>query len=122
MISKKELTGVIIHIPYFDQEKEANMKNISELKGILGDFLDWNNARLTCFTHALVALFTVRTVNLREVAIAFSSPALASSRYPRLKRFFAQFRIDQVVLARWVFALFFSHADKLYLTIDRTKQ
>ncbi len=96
------------------------MKNISELKYILGDFLDWNNARLTCFTRALVALFAVRTVNLCEIAIAFSSQALVTLRYQRLKRFFAQFRIDQAVLARWVFALFFSHAEKLYLTIDRT--
>lgn len=40
------------------------MKNVSELKQILGDFLDWNNARLTCFTKMLVALLAVRTVNL----------------------------------------------------------
>lgn len=96
------------------------MKNVSELKQILSDFLHWNNARVTCFTHALVALFIVRTVNLREVAIAFSGKALITSRYQRLKRFFAQFRIDQVVLAQWVFALFFSHIEKVYLTIDRT--
>lgn len=96
------------------------MKDISELKSILSDFLDWNNARLTCFAHALVALFAVRTVNLREVSLAFSSKALVTSRYQRLKRFFAQFRIDQAILARWVFALFFSHLDKVYLTIDRT--
>lgn len=69
------------------------MKNISELKRILGDFLDWNNARLTCFTHALVALFAVRTVNLREVALAFSSAALVTSRYQRLKRFLRNFEL-----------------------------
>ena len=96
------------------------MKNVSELKQILGDFLDWNNARLTCFTQMLVALFAVRTVNLRELATAFSSRALLDSRHKRLKRFFAQFRIAQAVLAQWTFALFFSSTSKVYLTIDRT--
>ncbi len=60
------------------------MKNVSELTQILGDFLDWNNARLICFTHMLVALFVVRIVNLRELATAFPSRALLDSRYKRL--------------------------------------
>lgn len=96
------------------------MDKTSELKGILGDFLKWNNARLTCFTQILLALFSVRTVNLRELSIAFASNALIDSRYKRVKRFFATFKIDMDLIARWVFNLFFSKEDKLYLTIDRT--
>jgi hypothetical protein len=97
-----------------------DMNRTSELKGILGDFLKWNNARLVCFTQMLIALFAVRTVNLREIAVAFSSNAQIDSRYKRLKRFFGQFTIDLDVIARWVFKLFFSQSEKLYLTIDRT--
>jgi len=99
---------------------DIEMDKTSELKGILGDFLKWNNARLTCFTQMLLALFAVRTVNLRELAVAFVSNALIDSRYKRVKRFFATFKIDMDIIARWVFKLFFSEENKIYLTIDRT--
>ena len=99
---------------------DIEMDKTSELKGILGDFLKWNNARLTCFTQMLLALFAVRTVNLRELAVAFVSDALIDSRYKRVKRFFATFEIDMDIIARWVFKLFFSEEKKVYLTIDRT--
>ena len=96
------------------------MDRISELKAILGDFLNWNNARLVCFSQLLLALFKVRTVNLRELSIAFISDALIDSRYKRVKRFFATFKIDTNVIACWIFKQFFSNAPKLYLTVDRT--
>ena len=67
------------------------MDKISELKGILGESLLWNKARLDCFVRMLIALFIVRTVNLSEIAVAFSSKASVSSRYKRLQRFFRKF-------------------------------
>jgi hypothetical protein len=96
------------------------MNKISELKRILGENLPWNKARLDCFVKMLLALFVVRTVNLSEIAVAFSSKAAVSSRYKRLQRFFAQFKIDYTILARLIFKLFFSNTQKIYLTIDRT--
>lgn len=97
------------------------MDNVSELKGMLNGFLNWNNARLNCFSSMLLALFAVKTVNLREIAVAFTSQALIDSRYKRIKRFFARFEIDLDVIARWVFKLFvFSKDKQIYLTIDRT--
>jgi hypothetical protein len=95
------------------------MNRISELKDILGDFLDWNNARLSCFAAMVLSLFAVRTVNLREIAAGFLSDALLDSRYKRIKRFFAQFIIDKDAISRWAFKLFFTD-QKFYLTIDRT--
>lgn len=95
------------------------MKEISELKAILGDFLVWNKARLDCFTQMLIALFITRTVNLSELAVAMMSRAEISSRYKRLQRFFAQFRLDYIVIAKFIFNLFFS-GKKIYITIDRT--
>ena len=68
------------------------MDKTSELKDMLGDFFKWNNAKLTCFTQMLLALFAVRTVNLREIAVAFDSDALIDSRYKRIKRFFCTMR------------------------------
>jgi hypothetical protein len=68
----------------------------------------------------LFALFAVRTINLREIAVGFSSNAEIDSRHKRCKRFFAKFTINFDVIARWIFTLFFSDIKKLYITIDRT--
>ncbi|MES2998965.1 MAG: hypothetical protein V4700_06585 [Pseudomonadota bacterium] len=96
------------------------MNKISELKRILGESFDWNKARLDCFVRMLLALFAVRTVNLSELAVAFGSKAKVRSRYIRLQRFFKQFIFDYDILARWIFALFFSDKKSVYITIDRT--
>jgi hypothetical protein len=96
------------------------MNKISELKGILSENLSWNKARLDCFARMLLALFVVRTVNLSEIAVAFSSKSHVSSRYKRLQRFFAKFHMDYTVIARLIFRMFFSESQKIYLTIDRT--
>ena len=96
------------------------MKKINELKRILNDELDWNKARLDCFVRMLLALFIVRTVNLSEIAVAFSSHANVSSRYKRLQRFFAKFHFDYTKIARWIFRLFLTLDEKVYITIDRT--
>lgn len=96
------------------------MDKINELKKILSENLSWNKARLDCFARMLIALFVVRTVNLSEIAVAFSSKANVNSRYKRLQRFFAKFKIDYTLIARFIFKLFFSEDQKIYLTIDRT--
>ena len=96
------------------------MDKISELKRILGENLIWNKPRLDCFVRMLIAVFAVRTVNLSEIAVAFPSKADVSSRYKRLQRFFAKFKIDYTIIARLIFKLFFSDTQAVYLTIDRT--
>ncbi len=97
------------------------MNRISELKQILSDNLPGNKARIDCLARMLLALFSVRTVNLSEVATAFGSEAEISSRYKRLQRFFGQFKVDYVCLARWVFKLFFLDGDQGFnVVIDRT--
>ena len=96
------------------------MKHISELNTILQQFFTWNKARLDCFTRMLLALFSVRTVNLREIAVAFSSDAQIDSRYKRCKRFFVNFKMDMDVIAHAIFKIFFSGIEKFYVTIDRT--
>jgi transposase len=96
------------------------MNPTSELKEILNKSFTWHKSRLDCFARILLALISVRTVNLREIAVAFKSKANIDSRYRRLKRFFAGFKIDSDVLAKWIFNLFFSDKKKVYLSIDRT--
>jgi len=96
------------------------MKDISGLVRSVNGYLGWNKARASCFVHMLIALFAVKTVNLKEIAIAFPSSSKVDSRYRRLQRFFALFKIDFVQIARWIFSIFFKPGDKFYLVIDRT--
>jgi hypothetical protein len=96
------------------------MKTISELQGILSGFLNWNKSRLDCLSHLLLALFAVKTVNLREIAVAFKSSCQLDSRYKRIKRFFRQVDIDVASVGKWIFSLFFTPEQTVYLTIDRT--
>ncbi len=96
------------------------MNSLSELMKSLNGYFGWNKARLYCFAGMLLALISVRSVNLREMAVAFASQALLDSRYRRLRRFFAYFKVDYTLIARWIFNLYVQGEDKVYLTIDRT--
>ena len=97
------------------------MEQISELMAILSGILNWNKeARLDCLCKILLALIKVRTVNLREVAVAISGSAQIDSRYKRLNRFFGHFKIDILVITRWLFKLFYPDNKPVYLIIDRT--
>lgn len=84
------------------------MKDISGLVRSLNVNLNWNKARASCFIKMLVALITVNTVNLKEVALAFSSHANADSRYRRIQRFFALFVMDFRQIAFWI-SIYFSN-------------
>lgn len=96
------------------------MDSLSELSRSLAGSFKWNKARIFCLAGMLLALITVRTVNLKSLAIAFISDAQIDSRYKRLSRFFAYFKVDFTLIARWIFSLFFTQGQKMYLTVDRT--
>lgn len=96
------------------------MQNISELKSILGQHLGWHKARVDFFSRALIGFLLARTINFKEIAILMPSSALIDSRYKRIQRFFREFDVDFNFIARWIFLLFFSSTDKLYISIDRT--
>src|SRR6266478_3353777 len=96
------------------------MEHISELRGILNGYLGWNKARATCFVKMLLALMVTRTVNLNKLACAFLSDKEQASRFRRLQRFFAQFKIDYDEIAGFIFRMFFINNGQWYLTMDRT--
>lgn len=97
------------------------MEHISELRSSLNVHFKWNKARMTCFVQMLLALFTVRTVNLNKLACVIPTGAAEqSSRYRRLQRFFAGFHIDFDLVAGFIFRLFFVSGGKWRLTMDRT--
>lgn len=96
------------------------MKDINGLLESLRGYLPWNKARVTCFVHMLLGMISAKTVNLQEIALAYSSDAKVSSRYRRLQRFFALSCIDLSQVACWIFKLYFGDGKQLYILIDRT--
>jgi len=94
--------------------------NTSELENILTGYLFWNKARIKCFVKMLLALISVRTVNMAELACGFQSKARKSSRYRRLQRFVKEIKVDFSLIAIFVVKLFDLEQQKLYLTMDRT--
>ncbi|VEH33817.1 IS4 family transposase [Legionella sainthelensi] len=96
------------------------MNEISELKLILKQQLNWHKSRIDFFAQALVGLFICRTINFREIAVSMPSETEIDSRYKRIYRFFSGYTFDFTSIARWLFYLFFTNNEKLYISIDRT--
>jgi len=96
------------------------MNKVSELNAILSKSFNWHKSRMNCLTQILIALFTVKTVNLRELAVAMVSKTQINSREQRLYRFFAHFKIDSFQIASWLYKLFVANGEKVYIAIDRT--
>lgn len=96
------------------------MNEISELKVILKQQLNWHKSRIDFFAQALLGLFICRTINFREIAVSMPSETEIDSRYKRIYRFFSGYSFDFTSIARWLFYLFFTDNDTLYISIDRT--
>jgi hypothetical protein len=68
----------------------------------------------------LIALLRVKTINLAELATAFSGKARTDSHYKRLQRFFRHYEVDYAEIAETVVALM-SIPEPWVLSIDRTE-
>lgn len=90
-----------------------------DLRQELSNHLNWNKTRLDFLANFLLALITVRTINLAEIAMAFYGKAKVASHYKRLQRFFRGFEIESEVIARLIGSLL-PTPKPWVLTIDRT--
>jgi hypothetical protein len=95
------------------------MADIRPLERTLSDNVAWNKARINFLAKFLVALIQVRTVNLAQIASAFSGPATVDSSYKRIQRFLRSFDISYSCIARFVVKLVGLPAPWV-LSIDRT--
>jgi len=96
------------------------MNITSELSGILKQQLGWNKARTECLANMIIALLTVKTVNLTEWAHVFLTAAHPDSAYIRIKRFFRHYEFNGNTIAQFIFLLFNFSSGQWYLTLDRT--
>jgi hypothetical protein len=97
----------------------------AELRSIeqkLTESIDWNLARIKFLARFLVALITVKTVCLTQIASVFAGEAQPASHYKRIQRFLRDFDLDFVVLARFVVALVqtMGGTAPFILALDRT--
>lgn len=95
------------------------MAHIRLLERTLANNVAWNKARINFLAKFLVALIQVKTVNLVQVATAFSGQSLPSSNYKRVQRFLRFFEISYAELALFVVKLVGLPAPWA-LTLDRT--
>ena len=93
---------------------------VHELSSVLAEHLDWHGARISFLANFILALLKVRTVNLAQLAIAFSGCAKVSSNYKRLQRFFCSFDFSQESIAKIVVRLIPVGDGPWKLTMDRT--
>jgi len=80
--------------------------------------LPLNRARLSCLSLVILALIQEKSVNLVNLSLAFQGKTKPESSYRRLKRFFAEVRLDQLQVARLV--LGFLPPPPYTLCLDRT--
>jgi len=95
------------------------MANIRLLERTLANNVAWNKARINFLAKFLVALIQVKTVNLVQVANAFSGRAQPASNYKRVQRFLRLFEISYAEVAFFVVKLVRLPAPWA-LTLDRT--
>ena len=95
------------------------MKDIRSLEQTLAQHLPWHKARVKFVAAFVLALVSVKTVNLVELACALGGKAKPESQYKKLQRFFRFFEIPYADIAQFVVALL-GVAGPWTLTLDRT--
>ncbi len=95
------------------------MNHIDILSQELKQIFEWHGARINCLANFLIALFKVKTVNLAQIATAFSRLAQTDSHYKHLQRFFKFFTLNESKHAQLIVKLI-CNSKKWILTLDRT--
>ena len=75
------------------------MRDIRSLEQTLSENLPWHQARIKFVAAFVVALVTVKSVNLVELACAFAGKAQQDSQYKKLQRFFRFFELPYAEVA-----------------------
>lgn len=95
------------------------MKDIRSLEQTLTAHLPWHKARVKFVAAFILALVTVKTVNLTQIASVFVGRAKQASKYKRLQRFFRDFELPLADIAQWVVKML-DLTESWTLSLDRT--
>lgn len=91
-----------------------------DLNSILYSHLNLNKARISFLANMIIALLTVRSVCLTDLAAALSGKAKFESKYKRLQRFYRNFEMDMISISLMVGAIIPISKENWTLSIDRT--
>jgi Transposase DDE domain len=80
------------------------LRPIQQIEQRLAESIDWNLARIKFLARFLVALITVKTVCLTQIASVFPGAAKKESHYKRIQRFLRGFDLDFAAVAQLVIA------------------
>ncbi len=81
---------------------------INELEDTLKQALGLNKPTTVCLVQIIMAVISLRTVNLKKLACGIKGDADLDSQYRRLQRFFAKITLPAHVLAKLMSGLFFA--------------
>jgi hypothetical protein len=95
------------------------MQDIRSLEQTLTAHLPWHKARVKFVAAFMLALITVKTVNLTEIASVFAGKAKTASKYKRLQRFFRGFELPLKNISEWVVKML-GLTEPWTLSLDRT--
>jgi hypothetical protein len=93
-------------------------KSSMKLKQYLGEHFAESRHRLDFMARFILAVITVKTVNLTQIALAFNGQVKAGSNYRRIQRFFEQFSFDKQRMSQWLIEQLPS--EPFVLCLDRT--
>ena len=97
------------------------MFRTQELHSALKTHFKLDKRRLDCLVQILIAIITVRTVNLVELAQAMVTGGKWASRYKRLQRFLKEFQgFSFECLSRFIAHYFLPSEKPWQLAMDRT--
>ena len=100
------------------ESKKTQTQNLAE---VFSGHLAWNAARLEFLSQFILALISVRSVNLMEIATAFCSRAKQDSVYRRIQRFFGDSSVCQKTIAQLVVSILSQVCEAPFtLSMDRT--
>lgn len=91
----------------------------SELTSLFKGKTGWNKARVRFFVLFICSMCKLQTVSFVKLSQGFEGEALQESNLRRIQRFFAQFIVDNQLIAKIVFSLL-PHEPPYKLSLDRT--
>jgi len=103
-------------IMYLNTKVESKYNDLTELfKGKTG----WHRARVKFFVSFICSMCKLQTVSFVKLSQGFEGNASQESNHRRIQRFFAEFIVDNHLIARLVFSLLPSEPP-YRLSLDRT--
>lgn len=90
----------------------------NELVEVFKEKTGWNLSRVKLLVAIICAVCILQTVNFQKLSQGLGGNAQLESNLRRIQRFFAEFIVDNDLIARIVFSLL-PHTEPFRLSLDR---